>query len=135
MNDAAGSTVAALDCSGVSVRFISEQRSVTALQNVSVTVRQGGFLSLLGPSGCGKSTLLRVIADIVQPTAGSVSVLGQAPAIARRNRQIGFVFQDATLLPWRNAMQNVRLPLRWEVAPRAAARCAPRLRNRWPRLA
>jgi NitT/TauT family transport system ATP-binding protein len=118
MNDAAGSTVAALDCSGVLVRFISEQRSVTALQNVSVTVRQGGFLSLLGPSGCGKSTLLRVIADIVQPIAGSVSVLGHAPAIARRNRQIGFVFQDATLLPWRNAMQNVRLPL--EVGGRTA---------------
>jgi NitT/TauT family transport system ATP-binding protein len=111
MSEAAGAAVAALVCDGVSVRFIGEQRSVTALQDISITVRQGGFLSLLGPSGCGKSTLLRVIADIVQPSGGSVRVLGQAPASARRNRQIGFVFQDPTLLPWRSALQNVRLPL------------------------
>ena len=119
MNDAAADmAVPALDCSGVSVRFIGEQRSVTALQDVSISVRQGGFLSLLGPSGCGKSTLLRVIADIVQPSNGTVRVLGQVSAVARRNRQIGFVFQDATLLPWRNALQNVRLPM--EVGGRIA---------------
>ncbi|HEX3989974.1 MAG TPA: ATP-binding cassette domain-containing protein [Acetobacteraceae bacterium] len=64
-----------------------------------------------GPSGCGKSTLLRVIAGIVQPVAGSVSVLGRTPAKARRDRQIGFVFQDTALLPWRDAIGNVRLPL------------------------
>jgi NitT/TauT family transport system ATP-binding protein len=109
---------AALACDGVSVRFNSEQRAVTALQDVSVTVPPGGFLTLLGPSGCGKSTLLRVVADILQPSAGTVRVLGQTPAVARRNRQIGFVFQDAALLPWRTALQNVRLPL--EVGRRPA---------------
>jgi NitT/TauT family transport system ATP-binding protein len=59
-----------------------------------------------------------VVADILQPSAGTVRVLGQTPAVARRNRQIGFVFQDAALLPWRTALQNVRLPL--EVGRRPA---------------
>jgi len=101
----------AVECRDVTVRFTSEQRTVTALQQVSLTVAEGSFLTLLGPSGCGKSTLLRVIADIVQPSSGSVLVLGETPAEARRNRHIGFVFQDAALLPWRTVLDNVRLPL------------------------
>src|SRR5271165_3541960 len=111
-------TGSAIECRNVTVRFSSDRGSVTALENVSLTLAEGGFLTLLGPSGCGKSTLLRVIADIVQPVAGTVSVLGQAPAGARRDRQIGFVFQDSALLPWRNALDNVRLPL--EVGGRRA---------------
>ncbi len=95
----------------VSVRFMSERGAVTALDKVSFSVPAGSFLTLLGPSGCGKSTLLRVVADIVAPTSGSVRVLGHAPVQARRQREIGFVFQDATLLPWRTVIDNVRLPL------------------------
>ena len=102
---------AAIDLRRVSVRFMSERREVTAIENVSFSLEPGGFMTLLGPSGCGKSTLLRVVADIVRPTGGSVQVLGQAPSVARRRREIGFVFQDAALLPWRNALDNVRLPL------------------------
>jgi len=101
----------AVECCDVTVRFLSERRSVTALERISLSVAEGSFLTLLGPSGCGKSTLLRVIADIVPPSSGEVRVLGSTPAEARRNRAIGFVFQDATLLPWRNALDNVRLPL------------------------
>ena len=101
----------AVECHDVTVRFNSERRTVTALERISIAVPAGSFLTLLGPSGCGKSTLLRVIADIVQPTSGSVRVLGETPADARRNRHIGFVFQDAALLPWRSAIDNVRLPL------------------------
>ena len=112
MDETAPATLApAVDCREVTVRFSSDRGSVTALENVSLTLARGGFLTLLGPSGCGKSTLLRVIADIVQPVAGTVSVFGQAPASARRDRQIGFVFQDSALLPWRNTIDNVRLPL------------------------
>jgi NitT/TauT family transport system ATP-binding protein len=115
MNDLAPAprttSIAAIDCRDVTVRFSSERGSVTALENVSLTLAQGGFLTLLGPSGCGKSTLLRVIADIVRPVSGTMKVLGQAPAKARQDRQIGFVFQDAALLPWRSAIDNVRLPL------------------------
>ncbi|MCC6472038.1 MAG: ABC transporter ATP-binding protein [Alphaproteobacteria bacterium] len=101
----------AVRCDGVSVRFTTERGTVTALDGVSLTIRAGSFLTLLGPSGCGKSTLLRVIADLVAPSAGGVAVLGDRPEVARRNRDIGFVFQDAALLPWRTALQNVTLPL------------------------
>ena len=101
----------AVDCRGVSVRFFSERRTVTALENVSFSVENGGFTSLLGPSGCGKSTLLRVVADLIPASDGEMSVLGGTPEAARRSRAIGFVFQDAALLPWRTALQNVELPL------------------------
>ena len=111
---------AAVACDGVTVRFVTDRRTVTAIENVSFAVERGGFLSLLGPSGCGKSTLLRVVADLVAPSAGSAQVLGAAPSQARRDRAIGFVFQDAALLAWRTALQNVELPL--EVGGRRALR-------------
>jgi NitT/TauT family transport system ATP-binding protein len=95
---------------------VSERGAVTALEKVSVAVPAGGFMTLLGPSGCGKSTLLRLVADLVAATEGRVTVLGGSPATARTSRQLGFVFQDPTLLPWRSALDNVRLPL--EVGPR-----------------
>ena len=101
----------AVDCRNVTVRFVTERRTVTALENVSFSVARGGFLALLGPSGCGKSTLLRVVADLVSPSSGAMSVLGQTPEEARRARALGFVFQDAALLPWRTALENVELPL------------------------
>ena len=118
---------AAVRLDGATVRFTSERGSVTALENVGLDIPEGGFISLLGPSGCGKSTLLRLVADLVPPTQGTVTVLGGPPAVARANRQLGFVFQDATLLPWRSALDNVRLPL--EVGPRrrdGAGRREPR---------
>jgi NitT/TauT family transport system ATP-binding protein len=111
MTTAGALAVAAVELRDVSVRFMSERRAVTALENISFAVPEGGFLTLLGPSGCGKSTLLRVVADIIAPSSGQARVLGQAPGEARRRRDIGFVFQDSTLLPWRNALDNVRLPL------------------------
>ena len=93
------------------MRFVTERRTVTALDDVSFTVENGGFLSLLGPSGCGKSTLLRVVADLIAPSSGTMSVLGRTPREARLDRSLGFVFQDAALLPWRTALENVQLPL------------------------
>ncbi|WP_428483210.1 ABC transporter ATP-binding protein [Rhodopila sp.] len=111
MQPAATLTAPAIELNGVSVRFMSERREVTALEDISFSLDTGTFLTLLGPSGCGKSTLLRVVADIIAPTSGRVRVLGQAPRDARRRREIGFVFQDSTLLPWRSAIDNVRLPL------------------------
>ena len=108
---AAESGGTAVRCSQVSVRFFTERRSVIALQNLSVDVAVGEFMTLLGPSGCGKSTLLRVVADLISPTQGKVDVLGVSPSQARLRRDIGFVFQDPALLPWRTALQNVELPL------------------------
>ena len=100
----------AVACRNVSMRFVTDRRTVTALENVSFAVERGGFLSLLGPSGCGKSTLLRIVADLIAPTTGQVSVFGLSPQDARQQRSLGFVFQDAALLPWRTALQNVELP-------------------------
>jgi NitT/TauT family transport system ATP-binding protein len=106
-----GGDANAVSCQNVTVRFVTERRTVTALENVSFSVERGGFLSLLGPSGCGKSTLLRVVADLIAPSSGAVSVFGMSPQEARRRRSLGFVFQDAALLPWRTALQNVELPI------------------------
>jgi NitT/TauT family transport system ATP-binding protein len=101
----------AVACRNVSMRFITERRTVTALDDVSFSVESGGFMSLLGPSGCGKSTLLRLVADLLAPTSGTITVLGRTPREARLDRALGFVFQDAALLPWRTALENVALPL------------------------
>lgn len=83
-----------------------------ALRGASLAVRPGEFISLVGPSGCGKSTILRIVAGLGPISAGQVRVAGLAPETARRERQdMAFVFQDATLLPWRNVRRNVELPL------------------------
>ena len=102
---------AVIRAQAVAVRYFGERGSVTALDGVDLAVAEGEFLAVIGPSGCGKSTLLRVIADLVAPTSGVIEVRGTTPALARRRRDIGFVFQDAALLPWRTALQNVELPL------------------------
>src|SRR5262249_59728757 len=91
--------------------FATPAGPVRALANASLTIAPREFVSLLGPSGCGKSTLLRLVADILAPTEGRIEVGGDPPVVARRRRVFGFVFQDATLLPWRNTLQNVLLPL------------------------
>ncbi len=87
-----------------------------ALQDLSLEVRAGEFLSLLGPSGCGKSTALRLIAGLLTPSAGEIA----RPRLAERG-EIGFVFQDATLMPWATAFDNVYLPLRLQGLRRRAA--------------
>ncbi len=119
----------AVSCRDVSVRFFTDTRSVTALKDVSLDIQTGEFLSLLGPSGCGKSTFLRVVADLIPPSGGSLKVMGVSPEAARLRRDIGFVFQDAALLPWRTAIQNVELPLevaRGKTQATKAARATPR---------
>ncbi|GAA1257128.1 ABC transporter ATP-binding protein [Streptomyces javensis] len=100
-----------VELENITVTFATERGEVTALRDISLAVENGGFVSLLGPSGCGKSTLLRVVADLLSPTAGTVAVLGTSAHQARTSRRLGFVFQDSALLPWRTAVENVRLPL------------------------
>jgi NitT/TauT family transport system ATP-binding protein len=91
---------------------------VTALDHVDMTIREGDFLSLLGPSGCGKSTALRLIAGLSTPTSGVLDWRGSG-FLGRSN--IGFVFQDPTLLPWASVFDNVWLPLRLRGVSRAKA--------------
>jgi NitT/TauT family transport system ATP-binding protein len=92
--------------------------AVEALRDVSLTIDAGDFIALLGPSGCGKSTLLRLIAGLDRPDSGELTwETGHQP----RPGEIGFVFQDATLLPWASAADNVFLPLRLAGRSRDAA--------------
>lgn len=96
---------------------------VTALQDVSLTVADGEFVSLIGPSGCGKSTLLRVIADLTHATRGEIRVAGSSPAQAREHQRYGMAFQQAALFDWRSVRRNVELPLElqgWDKAKRRA---------------
>ena len=86
--------------------------NVTALEDIELQIAAGEFISLIGPSGCGKSTLLRVIGDLIEPTAGTVTDQRQAGAAgARQDRDYGIVFQDAVLFDWRTVAKNVALPL------------------------
>ncbi len=89
----------------------SDSGSVLALDNINLDIQKGEFISLIGPSGCGKSTLLRVIADLIQPTSGTVTVNDKSAAQARKDRDYGMVFQNATLYDWRSILKNVQLPL------------------------
>ncbi len=84
---------------------------VIALKNVSLDIMQGEFISLLGPSGCGKTTLLRTIADLQQPTTGSIMVRGQSPREIRLQKKYGIVFQNPVLYDWRTVRRNVCMPM------------------------
>lgn len=85
--------------------------AVHALADCTLEVPAGGWATLIGASGCGKSTLLRVLADVVRPSAGSVSLCGMSPREARASRSFALVSQQAALLPWRKLAANVELGL------------------------
>jgi NitT/TauT family transport system ATP-binding protein len=91
--------------------FTDGRAPLPAIQDVSLRVPHGQFLSIIGPSGCGKSTLLRIVGGLLRPSAGEALISEEPPAVAQRQREIGFVFQDPALLPWRDILANVRLPL------------------------
>jgi NitT/TauT family transport system ATP-binding protein len=85
--------------------------NVVALEGIELEVQPREFVSLIGPSGCGKSTMLRVIADLIEPTAGEVVVNGKPARRARLDRDYGIVFQDPVLYDWRTVARNIALPL------------------------
>jgi NitT/TauT family transport system ATP-binding protein len=91
---------------GIALDFAHGGQRQRVLADIDLAIPKGSFVSLIGPSGCGKSTLLKVIAGLLRPAEGEVSVAGLAPQEAARQRMIGLVFQDATLLPWKNALEN-----------------------------
>jgi NitT/TauT family transport system ATP-binding protein len=106
--------------SGLDKTFVSGgQATTTALSGIDLEIRRGEFVSLIGPSGCGKSTLLRLIGDLTDPTAGSVSVNDKAAGQARVDRDYGIVFQAPVLFDWRTVEENVRLPLELQGMDRA----------------
>jgi NitT/TauT family transport system ATP-binding protein len=95
----------------VSKTFEGARGPVTALSEVKLRLARGSFVAVIGPSGCGKSTLLRVVAGLEQPDLGGVFIRDQTPEAFRAHGELGIVFQDPALLPWRNVGRNVALPL------------------------
>jgi NitT/TauT family transport system ATP-binding protein len=96
---------------GISQVFTDGAHPLPALDDISLDVPYGQFLSIIGPSGCGKSTLLRVTGGLLKSSSGMVRIAGSRPADAQKRHEIGVVFQDPALLPWRTVLGNVRLPL------------------------
>ena len=94
----------------------------TVLDDLSLHIRKGEFLSLLGPSGCGKTTLLRIIADLQQQTSGTVQVAGSSAKQARLSHKYGMVFQTPALLEWRTVLENIELPLELQKIPKRERR-------------
>jgi NitT/TauT family transport system ATP-binding protein len=109
--DKAPAADAAIEISGVSLRFETADGPVAALSNVDLKIARGEFVSFIGPSGCGKTTLLRAVADLETPTSGSIRVNGMSPGEARASRAYGYVFQAPALYPWRSVARNIALPL------------------------
>ncbi|AWC24222.1 ABC transporter ATP-binding protein [Aminobacter sp. P9b] len=94
------------------------RRSIHALDRVDLTLTEGSFSSVIGPSGCGKSTLLKIMAGVLPPTEGSVYLEG-TPVTGTR-RDIGMMFQQATLFPWRTTLENIVLPIEIRDGKKAA---------------
>ena len=96
-----------IEVENLSLSYHTENATVNALTSVSLEVQENEFVSILGPSGCGKSTLLKTIGDLITPTSGRISIAGGEPRLARERCQIGFLFQDGVLLPWKSTVENV----------------------------
>jgi NitT/TauT family transport system ATP-binding protein len=108
---------------GVTKRF---RNAAVAVENISLSVERGEFVTFLGPSGCGKSTLLKLVSGLSPVSEGTVRVNGKTPENARE--MVSFIFQDATLLPWRTVEQNVGLGMELERAARPARKeCVARM--------
>lgn len=101
---------------------LARGKEVIALEEVDLEVAPGEFVSLIGPSGCGKSTLLRLIADLDQPSTGSIEVFGKSARQARIDQAYGIAFQQAGLLPWRTVAGNIELPLELHGVGKSARR-------------
>lgn len=97
-----------IEIRGLSVTYAGHGAPITALEGIDLEVRPEEFVSIIGPSGCGKSTLLKAVGDLIQPSAGTVWIGGRPSKEARAQQQIGFIFQDAVLLPWKTVSQNIR---------------------------
>jgi NitT/TauT family transport system ATP-binding protein len=96
---------------GIVKSFPSGKGRNLVLDDVSLTIGRGEFVSLIGPSGCGKSTILRIVAGLIEADAGRVVIDGENVKAANRDKAIGLVPQSPALLPWRTVLSNVELAI------------------------
>lgn len=108
-----------LAAQGIGHRYDGRSGELLALDGVDLEVAAGEFVAIVGPSGCGKSTLLRILGGLLAPSEGRVLLDGEV--LAKPKRQVGFVFQNVNLMPWRTVLKNVVLPLEIAATPRAEA--------------
>ncbi len=100
----------AVDLRNVSLSYLAaDGQPLEAVAPTTLTIPAGQFVSLVGPSGCGKTSLLRIIAGLHPPTSGEISIFGDEPLEAQRLKELGLVFQEPALLPWRDVEANIRL--------------------------
>ena len=100
-----------ISAKSLDLTFQTNDGPVHALKDVNLNITKGEFVSFIGPSGCGKTTFLRVMADLDQPTDGTITINSVSPKAARESRAYGYVFQSAGLYPWRTIGKNISLPL------------------------
>jgi NitT/TauT family transport system ATP-binding protein len=97
--------------------FISRNNDVLALENVSLGIQKGDFVTFVGPSGCGKSTLLNMVAGLQQPTSGEIRYHGES--VSDVNTNVGYITQHDSIFPWRTVEANIQLPLEIRNVPKS----------------
>src|SRR3954471_2038381 len=116
VSDRAGAGRSEIVLAGVSKTYRTRDGDVPSLRPLDFRINEGEFFVVVGPSGCGKSTLLKLISGLLAPTAGEITVSGEK--VTRPHGNVGIVFQNALLLPWRNILSNVMLPIDMKRLPR-----------------
>jgi NitT/TauT family transport system ATP-binding protein len=116
VSDRAGGAAPGITLSGVSKTYRSRDGDVPSLRPLDFHINEGEFFVVVGPSGCGKSTLLKMISGLLAPSTGEITVDGQP--VTKPHGNVGIVFQNALLLPWRNILSNVMLPIDMKKLPR-----------------
>ena len=114
---------------GLCVDYGAGRSRFRVLSGIDLSLPQGAISAFIGPSGCGKSTLLKVLAGLITPSAGTITVAGLPPQQAAERRMIGLVFQDATLLPWKSALDNAAFLLQVADKPMPARHALDRARD------
>ena len=99
-----------IDIRNVSFGYTNSSVASATIESITMAIEKGSFISIVGPSGCGKTTLLRLITGLISQTTGSILIDGLSPDQARKDRLIGYVFQQPVLFDWRTVRQNVELP-------------------------
>src|SRR6201995_6082769 len=116
VSDRAASVTPGIQLSGVSKTYRSRDGDVPSLRPLDFHINAGEFFVVVRPSGCGKSTLLKMISGLLPPSTGEISVEGERVTSPHGN--VGIVFQNSLLLPWRNILSNVMLPIDMKRLPR-----------------